>query len=80
VGKPTHPDEIRVRAASNADLALFVQLNPGAQLRAFAEVEIERRRFWKNFLTHGVPSWFALIVSVLALCVSVYVALFKHSV
>lgn len=34
--------------------------------------ELERRRFWRAFFTHGIVAWLALIVSIIALAVSVY--------
>jgi len=67
----------KARSASDLDLELWSKLNPGSSLRAAAVVEQDRRKFWKTFLTHGIVSWLALIVSVVAICISAYVAIFK---
>lgn len=69
----------RARGASEAELQSWSGLNPSSPLRAAAVAELERRKFWRAFWSHGVISWIALIVSVLSLCVSAYVAFGKHS-
>jgi hypothetical protein len=33
--------------------------------------ELERRRFWQNLWTQGIPAWLALIISIVALYVSI---------
>jgi hypothetical protein len=38
---------------------------------ASARAELERRRFWKKFLTSGIVAWLALIVSIVALYISI---------
>jgi hypothetical protein len=38
---------------------------------ASARAELERRRFWKKFLTYGIVAWLALIVSIVALYISI---------
>jgi len=38
---------------------------------AGAKIEIERRLFWRKFLTHGIVAWLALIVSIIALVLSI---------
>jgi len=75
--KSQNPHAPRVRTASEEKLVEWSGLTPGSELRAAAVVELDRRKFWRSFLTHGISSWFALIVSVLALSVSAYVAFFK---
>ena len=81
MGKPTTEDPhiAKARAASDFDLELASKLNPGSAWRAAAVVEQDRRKFWKTFFTHSIVSWLAIIVSVLALCISAYVAFFKHN-
>jgi len=63
---------------SESQLRQMMGYAEGTELRADAETELERRKFWKNFLSHGIPSWLALIVSVFALFISAYVAFFSH--
>ena len=75
--KSQNPHAPRVRTASEEQLVEGSGLTPGSGLRTAAVVELDRRKFWRSFLTHGISSWFALIVSVLALSVSAYVAFFK---
>jgi len=75
--KSQNPHASRVRTASEEQLVEWSGLTPGSELRAAAVVELDRRKFWRSFLTHGISSWFALIVSVLALSVSAYVAFVK---
>jgi len=70
---------IRARGASSADLHLWSGLNASSPLRAAAEAELDRRKFWRTFWSHGIIAWIALVISVLSLCVSAYVAFFKHS-
>ena len=70
---------VRARSASEADLHLWAGLNPSSPLRAAATVELERRAFWRAFWSHGIISWVALVVSILSLLVSAYVAFSRHS-
>jgi hypothetical protein len=40
-------------------------------LSAGAKAELDRRAFWRAFITHGIVAWLALIVSIVALYVSI---------
>lgn len=60
----------KAREISSVTLRTWLSYNEGSPMRAAAETELERRRFWKNFLTSGIVSWIALIISILSLYIS----------
>lgn len=57
-------------------LRSWQQYTQGNNHRIVADTELERRRQWHNFLTHGIVGWLSLIVSIGALVVAV-IALWK---
>lgn len=75
---PTDPHFAKARRMSEFELQKWLGYNEGSPMHAAAATELDRRKFWKSFFTHGIASWFALGVSILSLAVSAYVAFFKH--
>jgi hypothetical protein len=42
-----------------------------------AQLELERRQWFREFWTHGIVAWIALVFSVISIIVSVVVAFLK---
>ena len=73
------PHLLKAKAMSDFSLRIWLAYNEGSPMWAAATTELERRKFRRNFLTNGIASWLALIISTLSLLVSTYAAYFKNT-
>ena len=62
-----------VRAMSDFEVAKWAQSSmKGSFKQVAATEELERRKFWRHFFTHGIVAWIALIISLISLVISIW--------
>ncbi|OGP59979.1 MAG: hypothetical protein A2V65_01620 [Deltaproteobacteria bacterium RBG_13_49_15] len=42
-------------------------MNPGTDFRVACEIELDRRKRWKDFWTKGIVAWVALLIALASL-------------
>jgi hypothetical protein len=61
---------VKARSMSDVELRTCLAYNEGSPVRAAADTELARRKFWKTFWSHGIVAWLALAVSFISLIVA----------
>lgn len=65
--EPVDPIVAHFRKCSTFEVAKWVAAEKGTFRQVAAEQELARRQFLRTFLTHGIVSWIALLISLLSL-------------
>lgn len=68
-----NPHVTKARSKSDFDLLNDMGYVDGSEVKSAAVAELERRKFWRNFFTHGIAAWIALIISGISLYMSIFI-------
>ena len=67
---PDDPIVVEVRSMPDHEVARWAELGQFGFKQVAAKQELARRAFWREFWSHGVVAWVALVVSIAALAIS----------
>jgi hypothetical protein len=77
--KPVDPLVLEAKAMSDFELAKWAHSSMlGSFKQIAASEELERRKFWRHFFTHGIVSWIAIVISLISLVISILPNFFNY--
>ncbi len=67
----------KARSLSDFELHNLTGFYDGTPAKSAALVELARRKFWRDFWTHGIIAWIALVISIASLIMNVWINFFQ---